>query len=316
VTGVFAFATRQQGHQDRTTLTLATVLPTDHPVNQALFRMAKIVKKESGGTLAIDVVPNGTLGTESDYIENMQAGALDMGKVSATTLASFVPQMKVFGLPYLFKSEAQYWRVLNGKIGKQLLLAGKSTGVRGLCYFDAGSRNFYTINTPILKPSDLDGLKIRVMKSQVSMNMVSALGGSPTPVAWGELFSDLQQGVVDGAENNPPSFVSNHQDEVCKQFSFDRHTRVPDVLLISTKTWNSLSDRDKTIINQAVKQASQYERKLWKQRTQKAVATMKKDGVKVHYPDRKPFMQKTEAMRQRYAKTSIGPLMKEIEAVK
>ena len=136
--------------------------------------------------------------------------------------------MKVFGLPYLFESEDHLWQTLNGEIGEKLLVCADDSGLHGLCYYDAGSRNFYTKGRMIRTPDDLRGMKIRVQSSPVAIKMVAVLGGSPTPIAWGELYSALAQGVVDGAENNPPSFVSNKHSEVCKFFSLDAHTRVPE----------------------------------------------------------------------------------------
>ena len=188
-----------------------------------------------------DIYPSGQLGAERELIELLQIGSLAMTKVSTAPLESFVPEMKIFGIPYVFRDAEHRWKVLNGSIGKQLLLAGEPFFLRGMCYYDAGSRSFYSMDKPIKSPADLEGLKIRVMKSITAVNMVQALGGSPTPIPWGELYTALQQGVVDGAENNPPSFFFSRHYEVCKYYSLDEHTAVPDILLMSTVIWYRLT---------------------------------------------------------------------------
>ena len=160
--------------------------------------------------------------------------------------------MKIFGIPYVFRDDEHRWKVLNGEIGKKLLLAGEPYFLRGMCYYDAGSRSFYTKDRPILSPGDLSGMKIRVMKGITAVNMIQALGGSATPIPWGELYTALQQGVVDGAENNPPSFYFSRHYEVCKFYSIDEHTAVPDILLMSTVVWNSLDAQQQDWLQQAV----------------------------------------------------------------
>jgi tripartite ATP-independent transporter DctP family solute receptor len=159
-----------------------------------------------------------------------------MTKTSAAPMEGFVPEMAIFGIPYVFRDNDHCWRVLESEIGRQLLAAGQSVGLHGLCYYDAGSRSFYTIDRPILVPDDLRGLKIRVQQSKTAMDMVEALGGSPTPIPWGELYTALQQRMVDGAENNPPSFHSNRHFEVCKHLSLDEHTIVPDILVSARRS--------------------------------------------------------------------------------
>src|SRR5690606_1444948 len=187
----------------------------------------------------IDVYPNQQLGSERQCLELLQIGSLGMTKVSAAVMENFSPNMKVFGLPYLFKNRAQTFRVLDGPIGKELLDGGEKYWLKGLGYYDAGSRSFYTVKSPIEKPDDLKGLKIRVMESVTAMNMIKSMGGAPTPISSGELYTALQQGVVDGAENNPPTFYLSREYEVCKYFSLDEHTTIPDVLIMSTHLWNS-----------------------------------------------------------------------------
>ncbi|MFN9981042.1 MAG: DctP family TRAP transporter solute-binding subunit, partial [bacterium] len=171
--------------------------------------MAQRLREKSGGTVEIQIFPNSQLGSETECIELLQQGALAITKTSAAPLEGFVPELALFGVPYIFRNEEHYWKLINSDLGKQLLAAGETKGIRGLCYYDAGARSFYTVNRPILKPSDLGGLKIRVQQSKTAMDMVQALGGSPTPVPFGELYTALQSSMVDGAENNAPSFYTN-----------------------------------------------------------------------------------------------------------
>ncbi|MCB0437094.1 MAG: DctP family TRAP transporter solute-binding subunit, partial [Mangrovimonas sp.] len=165
------------------------------------------------------IYPNQQLGSERENLELLQIGSLDMTKVSVGVMENFAPKMKVFGLPFLFRDKQHAFNVLDGPIGKELLDEGEKYWLKGLCYYDAGSRSFYTKDKPVMTPEDLKGSKIRVMESVTAMDMVRSLGGAPTPISWGELYTSLQQGVVDGAENNPPSFYLSRHYEVCKFYS-------------------------------------------------------------------------------------------------
>ncbi|MCA9168243.1 MAG: TRAP transporter substrate-binding protein DctP, partial [Planctomycetales bacterium] len=220
-----------------------------------------------------------------------------------------VPQIAVFGVPYAFRDGEHFWRFADSEAGQDLLAAGEPLGLRGLCYYDAGSRNFYTVDRPILAPSDLNGLKIRVQQSQTAIAMVEALGGSPTPIAWGELYSALQQSMVDGAENNPPSFYSNRHFEVCKHLTMDEHTRVPDVLLISAQVWSRLTPQQQNWLQQAAQASSQFERKLWAEESARVLDAVKSEGVTVHYPDKTAFATQVQAMHAGYQGSDIGALL-------
>ena len=293
-------------------LKLGHCLDTKHPVHQALVHMKERLEDISDGKMTIDIYSGGVLGSEVECCEQLQHGILDMTKTSAVTMENFVPVMSVFGLPYVFESEGQFWNVINGEIGNELLQSGNSKCLHGLCYYDAGSRNFYTKEKPILTPDDLKGVKVRVMNSQTAMDMVKALGGAPTPIAWGELYSALAQGTVDGAENNPPSFSSNKHFEVCKHFSFDGHTRVPDILLISNKTWDTLTEEQKGWLEQAAKESSEFERDLWKKKTVEAIAEAKKEGVTFYDVDVALFAAKVKSMFDQVENPEVRKLIKAI----
>lgn len=296
-------------------LKLAHVLDTSHPVHKGMAFMARRVAEISDGQLRVDIYPGGQLGQERDLIELLQIGSLAMTKVSTAPLEGFVPEMKIFGIPYLFRDDAHRWSVFKGEIGKRLLLAGEEFMMRGLCYYDAGSRSFYTKDVPIDDPAKLSGLKIRVMKSPTSIAMVRALGGSATPIPFGELYTALQQGVVDGAENNPPSFYLSRHYEVCKYYSLDEHTAVPDILLMSRVVWESLNSQEQEWLMQAVEESVDQQRIYWKESVDESLAAVKAAGVEVIHPDKAPFQAKVIDMYDSYKGTSIYDLIQEIQAV-
>ncbi len=281
-------------------LKLAHGLPTDHPVHLAMVSMAENCAKLSDGKLTIEIYPGGQLGSEQQCVELLQIGSLAITKVSAAVMESFTDDYKVLGLPYLFRSKEHAFNVLDGDIGKELLLSTEKKWIRGLCFYDAGSRSFYTIDKPVLTPDDLAGLKIRVMKSKTALEMVKALGGSPTPLSWGELFTALQSGVVDGAENNPPSFYTSHHYEVCKHYSLDEHTAVPDVLIVSKKIWYGLSEEEQAWLQAAANESVILERKLWAESVEKSLKEVEKAGVKIYYPDKSLFSDKVDNIYDSY----------------
>lgn len=304
---------REETSATATVLKLAHGLDESHPVHLALEHMAELVDRKSYGTVKLEIFPNGQLGSETVCIEQLQAGALAMTKTSAAPMESFIPEMAVFGIPYVFRDETHFWKVAESDLGQNLLRQGEPVGLHGLCYYDAGARSFYTINKPIMKPSDLKGLKLRVQKSNTAMNMVEALGGAPTPIPWGELYTALQQRMVDGAENNLPSFYSNQHFEVCKHFTLDEHTRVPDILLISQKVWDSLPEHAKRVVQEAAIESSIYQRELWAEKSNEALAEIQKKGVKVYRPDKSLFANKVKAMHATYDNTNVGKLLKRIK---
>jgi tripartite ATP-independent transporter DctP family solute receptor len=274
--------------------------------------MAERLAEKSQGRMRVDIYPGGQLGAERDLIELLQIGSLAMTKVSTAPLEAFVPEMKIFGIPYVFRDDEHRWKVLKGEIGKRLLLAGEPYFLRGMCYYDAGSRSFYTKDRPINTPSDLQGIKIRVMKSITSVKMVQALGGSATPIPWGELYTSLQQGVVDGAENNPPSFYLSRHYEVCKYYSLDEHTAVPDILLMSTVVWNALSPDEQSWLREAVNESVEYQKRIWKEASDEALREVQAGGVEIIYPDKAPFREAVREMHASYKGTSIYNLIQEI----
>lgn len=298
-------------------LKLAHTLPPDHPVHNAMVFMAQRCSELSDGKMEIEIYPSEQLGSEQQCVELLQIGSLAITKVSAAVMESFTDDYKVLGLPYIFRDSSHAVKVLDGDIGQELLLSTEDRYIRGLCFYDAGSRSFYTISKPILKPEDLEGMKIRVMKSKTAMDMVKALGGSPTPISYGELYTALQSGVVDGAENNPPSFYTSHHYEVCKHYAIDEHTSVPDVLIISQHIWKKLSDQEKKWIQQAANESVAVERILWFESVKKSLEEVQKAGVKIYYPEKELFIEKVNEMYESYkTEANIYNYIKRIQAIK
>ena len=324
-TGLFALVLRNQTGQagqdaveavrGQLVLKLGHSLDPSHPVHTAMEYMKVRLEELSGGSVTVDIYPSEVLGSETQVIEQLQHGALAMTKTSTSPMEGFVPEMAVFSLPYVFRDAEHFWQVLDSDLGKSLLLKSQDKNLRGLCYYDAGSRNFYTKGKPILSPGDLAGMKIRVMNSRTSMDMISAMGGAPTPIAWGELYTALQQGTVDGAENNPPSFYTSRHFEVCKAFSLNEHTRIPDVLLISTKIWETLSPEVQGWIQEAADESSVFQRNLWKEKTQESLDLVREQGVEVFEPDQAPFVESVQPMLAAYEDTPVGDLVKQIQAM-
>ena len=293
------------GPLDSTRLKLAHGLPVDHPVHEAMVFMAERCHELSDGKLTIDVYPAEQLGSEKQCVELLQIGSLAITKVSAAVMEGFAEDYKVFGLPYIFRSKEHAFQVMDGEIGRDLLLSTESKWIRGLCYYDAGSRSFYTKSKPINHPDDLAGMKMRVQPSITAVEMVRALGGSATPISWGELYTALQSGVVDGAENNPPSLYTSRHYEVCKYYSLDEHTTVPDVLIMSKVIWDKLSEQEKAWLQQAADESAVLERKLWEESEAKSMEVVQKAGVEINYPDKQPFIDKVKPLIESYSSNKI-----------
>lgn len=273
-----------------------------HPVHKGVLAFQEALKKKSKGKLLIKIFPDSQLGSEREVLELLQIGSVAITKVSAATLSNFVPEYSVLGIPYLFRDDNHKFNVLEGEIGKSILEKGSKFWLRGLCYYDAGNRSFYTKMKPIRTPEDLKGLKIRVMNNQMAINMVNALGGSATPMAYGELYTALQQGVVDGAENNAPSFVSSNHYEVTKYYTLDQHSAVPDVIMISTKFWEKLSEIEKKWVQEASNESAQVQKKYWKESVMESMKTAKKSGVEIIIPEKSLFANQSKSVLETFEK--------------
>jgi tripartite ATP-independent transporter DctP family solute receptor len=296
-------------------LTLAHGLDEGHTVHRAMVFMGERLEDYSNGRMRIAIYSGGQLGSERETLELLQIGSLAMTKVSAAPLEGFVPTFKIFSIPYIFSDRDHHLRVLDSEIGTQLLDSLHIARLKGLGYYDAGSRSFYTNNRSVNTPADLEGLKIRVMKSQTAVRMVTELGGSPTPISLGEIYTALQQGVVDGAENNPPTFYRMRHYEAAGYYSLDEHTFVPDVFLMSKHIWDELSEEEQGWLMRAARESVDYQRDLWQAETEQSLEAVKAAGVVVTYPDKAPFREAVESMKSDYAGTETGALLDAIRSM-
>src|SRR6056297_235341 len=288
------------GDRNITVLKLGHGLDSTHPVHLAMQRMAERTDEYSEGSMRIDIYPAQQLGTERELLELLQIGSLDITKVSSSVLEGFEPVYKIFSVPFLFLDKDHRYRVWDGPVGRELLNAGERIRLMGITYYDAGTRSFYTKDRPVYHPDDLAGQKIRVQESPVSIQLVNMLGGSATPISWGEIYTSLQQGIVDGAENNPPSFHLSRHYEVARYYSLNEHTAVPDILFISLETWNRLNEDQQEVIQRAANESALYQRELWQKATEEALDAVRADGVEIITPDKQPFVEKLEPMYEQF----------------
>lgn len=274
-------------------LRLGHGMPEDNAQNIGLQAFADEVKKLSNGELTISIYPNSQLGTERDMAEQTVTGALDMCKISGMLAETFEPKYGIMSIPYLFRDYDHAKKFINSDLPEKYFFnASKDRGVIGLMLLGAGTRCFYA-SKPIAKPSDLEGLKMRVPESDMAMHMVEALGGQPTPVPWSEIYSALQQKIVDGAENSISAFVEQRHCEVNKYYSFDDHTMTPDVVFISDLTWESLSDEEKDIMKKAAKIGIQVELENWDKNDAINLQKAKAMGINFVEADKQAFRDKT-----------------------
>ncbi len=304
-----AFASAQQ-----ITLKAADDQPPSYPTVKALNFMGKMLEQLSGGTMTMKVYPSGQLGNEQSTIEQTQAGVIDIDRINAAPLANFDKKLGVLSLPYIFTSKSQFWDVLNGPVGLKLLDSLKTAKMVGLAYYDSGQRSFYTTKKagPIKSVADLKGKRIRVQKSQVMIDMVKALGATPVPMAFGDVYSSLQSGVIDGAENNIPSygpFGVRHY-EVAPYYTFDSHSRVPEIVLISQKTWDKLNAQQQAWVREAALASVPIEEAAWNALVQKTTDALQ-GKVTYFHPDTKAFQDAMKPVYDQY-QASLGSLITEI----
>jgi tripartite ATP-independent transporter DctP family solute receptor len=257
---------------------LAETHRADYPTTRGDMEFARLVNERTNGRIKIDVYHSSQLGEEKAVIEQVQFGAIDFTRVSISPLAAFAKQFDALQMPYLYRDADHMWKVLNGPIGEEFLQSIEKANFVGLCWYDSGARNFYNSKREIKSPADLKGLKIRVQQSELMMNMVAALGAIPTPMPFGEVYSALQTGVIDGAENNWPSYISTSHYEVAKYYTVDEHTRVPEITIGSKIVLDKLSKEDQAIIKKAAKDSMPYQIAEWKKEEKIAEEKARKAG--------------------------------------
>lgn len=267
------------GSGDKISWRLAEAHPDDYPTTLGDKKFADLVRERSDGRIDIKVFANSQLGEETDAIEQVQMGAIEMTRVSSAPMTEFASGMGLFGLPFIWEDGEHLWRFLDDDAGKSLLGELDESGFKGLAYFDPGARSFYTSEKEIKTLADVEGQKFRVQESEVIIDFIKALGGSPTPMDYGEVYSALQSGVIDGAENNEPSYYSASHYEVAPFFIKDEHMRIAELLVVNKDKWDGLSQEDQDLLQQAADDAVPYQKEKWAAQVTKDTAALEKAGV-------------------------------------
>lgn len=310
--GYQAGSNGEAGSEPQYTFRLADTHPPDYPTVIGDKKFAELVNQRTNGRIKIDVFPSAQLGEEKAVIEQVQLGAIEMARVNASPLAEFNKQFSVLSLPYVFDSEEHLWKFLEGDMGMKMLDNLEKSKMKGLAYYDSGARSFYS-RKPLKSMDDLKGLKIRVQQSKVNIDLVSALGASATPMPYGEVFSALQTGVIDAAENNFPSYFSSNHYQVAKNYILDRHQRTPEVLLISKVVWDKLSEEDRKIIKEAALESVKTQKEAWKKYEKEAEAKLRAAGVTfTEVNDVKPWQEAVKPVVEKYG-SEFKDVMEAIE---
>ncbi len=294
------------------------VHPEGYPTVTAVEDMGKKLEKATNGRLSVQMYASMQLGGEKEAIEQAQLGAIAIARVSVGALGPVVDGLNVLNLPFLFRDTAQARRVLDGPIGQELLDSvtnHPTAGLIGLAWMDAGARNMYDTKRPIKDMADLKGLKVRVMGNPMFVDMMNALGGNGIAMGYDQVFTALQTGVVDGAENNPPSFVFDNHYQVAKNYTLTEHLIVPEMVVFSRRIWDKLSKDDQALLLKLGKEAQQEERVLWNAYEQKALDKMKEAGINiVTVADKKPFQDAVKPVWDKYG-PKYAEMIKRIQAV-
>jgi tripartite ATP-independent transporter DctP family solute receptor len=294
------------------TLRSSDTHPDGYPTVEAVKHMGELVEERTDGRIKIDIYHSAQLGQEKDTIEQTRFGVIDLNRVSLGPFNNLIEETKVPSLPFIFRSTEHMHKVMDGPIGEEILAAFEPHGLIGLAFYDGGARSFYNSQRPIRSVEDVKGMKIRVMQSDVFVDMVNALGGNATPLPYGEVYSSIQTGVIDGAENNYPSFESSLHYEVAKHYTLNEHLIVPEVLVISKITWDKLSAEDQQILREAAKESVPYMRELWEAREKESERLVREAGVEIITDiDKQPFIDAMAPVYEKYADT---PKLKDLVA--
>lgn len=290
-----------EGEAEPVSLRLAHNQPEDHPIHTSLIELTELAAENSGDNVEIELFPNGQLGDERGVIELVKSGTLDMAKVSASALESFDSNYAIFSLPYVFQSEEHYFQVMdNSEAVQEIFQNTRDEGFFAAGWYTGGQRSIYTADKEVASPADLNGMKIRVQESPTSISMIEAMGGAPTPMSFGEVYTSLQQGVIDGAENNETGLTSNKHGEVAKAYSYTEHQYVPDVLIVSTSMWDGLSEEQQQAITDAAVESSESHKTVWADAITQAITDAEGMGVTFYDIDKQPFIDAATPLHETY----------------
>ncbi|NYZ12355.1 TRAP transporter substrate-binding protein [Azospirillum sp. RWY-5-1] len=296
----------------------ADIHPGDYPTVEAVKYMGKLLSEQTNGRLGVRTFPNGALGNEKDTIEQIKLGGLDMMRINTAPLNSVVPETIVTGLPFIFRDTKHMRTVLDGPIGDEILKSMEKEGLIGLAFYDSGARSFYTTKKPVQTLADFKGMKIRVQQSDLWVGMMNALGANATPMPFGEVYTALKTGIVDGAENNWPSYESSRHFEAAKFYTLSEHSLAPEVLVFSKKIWDTVKPEDQALIRKAAKDSVPYMRKLWDEREIASRKVVEASGVQVvTIPDKTELMNAMKPVYEKFAGTpTLASLVKRIQDTK
>jgi len=304
----------QENSAPKYTFRISSNQPPEHPTVKALDVFADELNKRTNGQVEVKVYPSAQLGEETEVIEQAQQGILDFVRISAGNITSFAPKMDIFSIPYLFKDADQYWKVLNGEVGQELFKDLENKQLKGIVYYDGGARSFYNRIKPIQTPEDLKGMKIRVMPSEVMLKTLEAFKAQPTTTSFSEVYSALQTGVIDGAENAPINLLTMKHYEVAPYFSLDEHMRIPDMLIMSLKKWNEMPPEIQTAIMDAAKASQEFQLKAWADYEKQSMDELEANGEKINTVDQAAFAEVVKPLIEEL-KPKFDGLIEKIQAV-
>ncbi|MEZ5805339.1 MAG: TRAP transporter substrate-binding protein [Rhizobiaceae bacterium] len=301
----------------QTVLRSSDTHPDGYPTVEAVKYFGDLVKERTGGRYSVEVYHSAQLGQEADTIEQVRSGVIDLNRVSMAPWNSLVPLTKIPSLPYLFTSPDHARKVMAGEIGDEIAKGFDEHGVVVIAFYDGGARSFYNSKKAVNTVDDLKGMKYRVIQSDVFVDMVAALGATATPMPYGEVYSSIETGVIDGAENNFPSYESAKHFEVAKFYSLDEHTIVPEVFVMAKTAWDKLSDEDKAIFKQAGKESMEKQWQLWDERVAASRKIVEDAGSQINTPEKQPFIDVMAPVYEKYVNTpELKAFVERIRAVK
>ncbi len=293
------------------------VHPLGYPTVEAIQRMGKKLEAQTNGRISIQMFPSMQLGGEKEMIEQAQVGALQIARISVGAMGPVVDEVNVFNLPFVFRDEQHMRKVIDGPIGTELLermSSAPTSRLIALGWMDAGTRNVYS-NKPVTKPSDLKGMKVRMMGNPIFVETMNAMGGNGVAMGFNELYSAMQTGVVDGAENNEPTVLAQNHYQVAKIYSLTGHLIIPEIFVFSKRTWETLSKDDQALLKRVSREAQIEQRQLWDEKTSKATDELKAKGVQFVKADKEAFYKATQPVRDKYG-SKYSALLKRIQDTK
>ena len=301
------------GAQQKLVLKASDVHPLGYPTVEAIIRMGAKLEQATNGRISIQMYPQMQLGGEKEMIEQAQVGALQIARISVGALGPVIDELNVFNMPFIFRDEAHMRKVIDGPIGTELLEkinSNPTTRLIALGWMDAGTRNVYA-NKPVTRPADLNGMKVRMMGNPIFVETMNAMGGNGVAMGFNELYSAMQTGVVDGAENNEPTVLAQNHYQVAKVYSLTGHLIIPEMFVFSKESWDKLGSDDQALIRKFSREAQLEQRKLWDEKTAKATDELKAKGVKFVAADKPAFFKATQPVRDKYG-AKYAALLKRI----